>query len=111
MSTVLPTFPSPSSVKGAVLADLLAGGRITHEDVWRRHGSSRAAHHVLMLRKAGFPVLTTEIDVPTKDGRTARIAEYSLPAVAIDEAGELGAEFMRLAREVEAERRAASGGR
>lgn len=87
-------FPSPVSVKGRVLADLLAGDRLTHLDVWERHGSSRAAHHVLRLRRADWPVVTEEIDVPTSDGRVARIALYSLPAEAIAAAGERGRAFV-----------------
>ncbi len=87
-------YPLPTSVKGRVLADLLAGARITHMDVWERHGSSRAAHHVLMLRKAGWPVITNEIDAPTSDGRIARIAEYSLPIETIEKAGDQGRKFV-----------------
>lgn len=73
------SFPSPGSVKGRVLADLLEGQRITHLDVWLSHGSSRAAHHILKLREGGWPVETDTVDAPTRDGRTARIAEYWLP--------------------------------
>jgi len=87
-------FPSPSSVKGRTLANLLAGEKITHMTVWLRQGSSRAFHHIMMLRRAGFPVVTEEIDVPTSDGRTARIGLYSLPAEAIEAAGECGQQFI-----------------
>lgn len=87
-------YPAPTSVKGHTLADLLAGARITHMDVWERHGSSRAAHHVLMLRKAGWPVITKEIDALTRDGRVARIAEYSLSPETIDTAGEIGQRYI-----------------
>ena len=91
------SYPDPESVKGRVLADLLAGDSLTHMDVWERHGSSRAAHHVLMLRKAGFPVETLEIEAPTSDGRRARIARYSLPTEAIAAAGERGRQFVAAA--------------
>ena len=87
-------YPAPSSVKGRTLADLLAGDKLTHMDVWERHGSSRASHHVLMLRRAGFSVITEEIDAPTSDGRTARIALYSLPVETIEAAGERGQQFI-----------------
>lgn len=93
-STLSFCYPSPSSVKGRVLADLLAGEKITHKTVWLRHGSSRASHHIMMLRHAGFPVITEEIDVPTSDGRIARIGLYSLPAEAIEAAGECGQQFI-----------------
>lgn len=88
------SFPSPSSVKGRVLGDLLAGERITHATCWMRHGSSRLAHHVLRLRQSGWPIITQEVDAPTRDGRTARIAEYRLPAEAIAAAGESGRRFI-----------------
>ncbi len=87
-------FPAPTAVKGRVLADLLAGEKITHKTVWCRHGSSRASHHILMLRRAGFLVVTEDIDVPTSDGRTARIGLYSLSAEAIEAAGERGQQFI-----------------
>lgn len=99
------SYPDPGSVKGRLLADLLTGARVTHLDVWERHGSSRAAHHVLMLRKAGWPILTKEIDALTSDGRVARIALYSLPAGAIDATGERGQQYVAEAGRVEAERR------
>lgn len=100
------SLPTMGSVKAAVLADLLRGDRITHMDVWRRHGSSRAAHHILRLRQAGWPIITTEIEAPTSDGRTARIALYSLPVETIAEAGERGQRFAAECAKVEAERRA-----
>lgn len=87
-------YPTIGSVKAAVLADLLRGDRISHLDVWQRHGSSRAAHHVLRLRRSGWPVITKEIDAPTSDGRVARIAEYSLSPETIDTAGEIGQRYI-----------------
>lgn len=99
--------PTTGSVKAAVLADLLHGDQITHLDVWCRHGSSRAAHHILRLRQAGWPIITTEIEAPTSDGRTARIALYSLPAETIEAAGERGQRFAQECARIETERRAA----
>ena len=87
-----------NSVKGAVLADLLAGERITHMSVWRRHGSSRLAHHILRLRQAGWPIQTTTIDASTNHGHAARIAEYHLPKAAIDAAGDAGHRFVEEVR-------------
>lgn len=83
-------YPRRSCVKGKVLADLLNGKRITSANTWRRHGSSRLAHHILRLRQAGWPVVTTLISVETVDGRTALIGEYHLPAQTISMAGEAG---------------------
>lgn len=103
-----PTFsyPSPETVKGRVLADLISGMCLTHLDVWERHGSSRASHHVLRLRQSGWPVVTEEISAPTSDGRIARIALYSLPAETIEAAGEHGQRYAAECAKVEAERRA-----
>lgn len=77
-----------------MLSDLLCGYRLTHYDVLELHGSFRASHHILRLRRAGFPVITEEIYVPTSDGRTARIALYSLPEETIEAAGERGQDFI-----------------
>lgn len=88
------TFPAPRSVKGRVLAALLTGAKLTHLDCWQRFGSSRLAHHAYMLRGAGWPLQTVERPVPTSDSRQAVIAFYSLPAGAIDAAGEAGAQFL-----------------
>jgi len=88
------TFPAPRSVKGRVLAALLAGQELTHLDCWERFGSSRLAHHAYMLRGAGWPLRSDERPVPTSDGRQAVIAFYSLPAGAIDAAGEAGSQFV-----------------
>lgn len=92
-TTQLFSYPDQGSVKGHVLADLLHGDKLTHMDVWERHGSSRASHHVLVLRKAGWSVITEEIEAPTSDGRIARIALYSLPIDTINAAGEIGQRY------------------
>lgn len=92
------SYPGAKSVKGRVLADLLDERRITHLDCWLEHGSSRLAHHILRLRQAGWPIETREVDVPTRDGRVARIAEYLLPPSAIAEAGEQGREHVAAVR-------------
>ncbi len=89
-------YPAPSSVKGRVLASLLAGEELTHLDCWERFCSSRLAHHVHMLRDggAGWPIQTVERPVPTSDGRQAIIAFYSLPKATIDQAGDAGAAYI-----------------
>jgi hypothetical protein len=89
-------YPRPTSVKGRVLAALLAGAELTHLDCWERFGSSRLAHHVHMLRDggAGWPIQSVERPVPTSDGRTAVIAYYALPAATIDQVGAAGAAYI-----------------
>lgn len=89
------SYPPPSTVKGRVLGDLLAGRTITHKDTWIEHGSSRLAHHVYALRRDGWPVDMVEQYVPTSDGgRTAAVGYYSLPQDAIRQAGERGQSFI-----------------
>lgn len=103
-----PAYPSPATVKGRVLGALLRGERITHQDCWRRFGSSRLSHHVYELRRTGWPVLMIEQTVTTSDGgRTATIGIYSLPADAIAAAGEEGHDFAAECLRVERVRRAA----
>lgn len=71
-------FPNERTVKAAVLADLLGRRSITHRDCWLAHGSSRLAHHVMVLRDGGWPIETNRRFVPTSDGRTADIAHYTI---------------------------------
>lgn len=98
-TTFIFSYPEPTTVKGRVLADLLAGRRITHKHCWIEHGSSRLAHHAYILRRElGWPVRTDEIEVGTSDGRRATIGEYFLPAETIREAGERGRRFVEAAR-------------
>ncbi len=89
-------YPRPASVKGRVLASLLAGEVLTQLDCSERFFSSRLAHHVHMLRNggAGWPIQTVERPVPTSDGRQAIIAFYSLPKATIDQAGDAGAAYI-----------------
>tara|TARA_R110001583_G_C5671067_1_gene411143 strand:+ start:13840 stop:14217 length:378 start_codon:yes stop_codon:yes gene_type:complete len=98
------SYPSPESVKGRVLADLLSGMDITGLDVLYRHCSTRAAHHILRLRQAGWPIETTAVDAPTRDGRSVRIGEYRLHQDAIDAAGDAGRRFVEEVRRVEVHR-------
>ncbi|MBK9522877.1 MAG: hypothetical protein IPO13_14920 [Rhodocyclaceae bacterium] len=100
-------FPKPPVVKAMVLADLLNGRKITHLHCWREHGSSRLSHHIMMLRRAGWNVVTVEVDAPTSDGRIAQIGLYHLPVETIELAGERGQRFVAECARVAAERRAA----
>lgn len=89
------SYPPTPTVKGRVLADLLAGRTITHRDTWIEHGSSRLAHHVYALRRDGWPIDMVEQYVPTSDsGRTAAIGFYSLAQEVIDQAGERGQRYV-----------------
>lgn len=90
----LQCYPPTATVKGRVLAELLAGRAITGAYIWRHHGSSRCAHHVYILRGLGLDVATTLVAAPTSDGRKSHIAEYRLPASAIRQAAEAGRRFV-----------------
>lgn len=87
-------FPPPETVKGRVLADLLNGRCITHMDTWCEHGSSRLAHHIYMLRKAGWPIHCGDVEGTTHGGRAATIGRYSLTADTIRAAGMRGSRFV-----------------
>ncbi len=104
----IPDFPARlNTVLAAVLADLIEGQRITHLDCWRKHGSSRLAHHIHVLRRDGWTIATDDRDVSTSDGRHQEIAEYSLPTDTIAAAGERGRQYIDAVREARAQRRAA----
>lgn len=90
------SYPSAFSVKGRVLGLLLQGERLTHLDCWIRFGSARLAHHIYKLRLIGWPVSSLGKSVSTSDaGRAAIVAEYWLPASAIQAAGAFGTEYAR----------------
>ncbi len=102
------SFPEPASVKGRVLGALLRGEHLTHLDCQYRFGSSRLAHHVHVLRRAGWPVRIFERVVTTSDaGRTAAIGEYFLEPETIAEAGEVGLGYARKCARIELDRRVA----
>jgi len=87
-------YPPRDTVKGGVLADLLSGRTITHLDCWQDHGSSRLAHHIYVLKAHGWPIQVIEKEVPTRRGRRAQIAFYSLKPETIATAGERGQCFV-----------------
>lgn len=87
-------YPPRDTVKGGVLADLLSGRTITHLDCWKDHGSSRLAHHIYVLKADGWPIQVIEKEVPTRRGRRAQIAFYSLRPETIATAGERGQRFV-----------------
>lgn len=87
-------YPPRDTVKGGVLADLLSGRTITHLDCWQDHGSSRLAHHIYVLKADGWPIQVIEKEVPTRRGRRAQIAFYSLKPETIATAGERGQCFV-----------------
>lgn len=74
---ILPT--NYTSVLADVFAKMLQGRRLTGLDAWLEAGTSRLAAHIHRLRhEYGWKITTADKDVPTKDGRTVKIAEYWL---------------------------------
>lgn len=100
------TYPTSGSVRGRVLAALLRGELLTQEDARRRWHTSRLGSAIYQLRRDfGWPILTTEIHVPTGDGsRYADVARYWLPVTVIQSAGARGQAYVSraLASEVAA---------
>ncbi|MGT2429582.1 helix-turn-helix domain-containing protein [Cupriavidus basilensis] len=83
-----------------MLAALLRGEQVTQADALRRWATSRLGSAIYQLRREfGWPIMTTEIEVPTHDnGRLASVARYWLPNHAIQLAGARGQMFARPVR-------------
>lgn len=92
-------YPTAGSVRGRVLAALLRGEQVTQADALRRWATSRLGSAVYQLRREfGWPIMTTEIEVPTHDnGRLASVARYWLPNHVIQLADARGQMFAGLA--------------
>lgn len=102
------SYPSPHSVKGRILGAHLRGETLTGKDCWLRFGSSRLAHHEMMLRRAGWKIDMAWEDATTSDaGRVAQIGRYWLPADVIEAVGERGQKYAAECARIEVERRAA----
>lgn len=69
--------PVEGSARAAVLAALEAGQSLTHAEALRDFGTFRLAADVHALKRAGWPIIATEVEVPTRRG-TSRIARYYL---------------------------------
>lgn len=65
--------------KAAILDFMFDFGSITSRQAEDCIGCMRAAARIGELRKEGFPIITEMITVPVRDGKTARVARYSLP--------------------------------
>lgn len=65
--------------KEAIIDFMVAFGSITARQAEDCIGCMRTAARINELRKVGFPIKTEMITVPVRDGKTARVACYSLP--------------------------------
>lgn len=68
----------PESHHSLVLRTLLAGDKLTHGDALRLFSCSRLAAVIYDLRREGWSIQSSKIDVYTARGTVARVAEYSL---------------------------------
>ena len=94
-------YPAPESVRGRVLAALLAGNELTSNAALQRFSTSRLSSAIHRLRQDGWPILTMLIEVQTHDhGRRARIASYCIDRIHAADIGEEGRQFIQSCREV-----------
>lgn len=66
----------PESHEIQILRDLQSGVRITAIDALNRYGCARLASRISQLRKDGFNIQREMVDVPTRNGRGAKVAQY-----------------------------------
>ncbi|WP_261997410.1 helix-turn-helix domain-containing protein [Stenotrophomonas sp. Ste96] len=69
--------PVEGTARAAVLEALEAGQSLTQAEALREFGTLRLAADVHALRRAGWPIITTDTEVPTRRG-TSRVATYHL---------------------------------
>lgn len=56
-------------------------GSITTRQAMTELGCFRLASRINEMRKHGIPVDVEMVTVPTRDGKTARVARYTIPGV------------------------------
>lgn len=103
-------FPSRhASVTAEVLVRLLCGERLTSLDAVAGASTTRLAAVVHYLTHAyGWPIVMQDKAVACRDGRVAHVAEYRMPAVAIERGMACGAaEWCGKVRAARAAQRAA----
>lgn len=71
-------WPSVGSIKRQVLDRMLSGERITSLQAWAQFGTSRLASLIHQLRRAGWDIASDRIEVDTKAGRSALVAQYRI---------------------------------
>ena len=79
-----PIWPSHKTIAGRVLAELLRGEWLNHEDVISGCHSWRLAAYIKDLKYKGWPIQAIEIPSPWPTCRTRAIACYGLPPAVID---------------------------
>lgn len=102
--TTILRYPAPESLHGRMLARLLSGREYTALDHWKECGSSVAADAARKLRRAGWPIVTTDRHVKNRDplNDASIIGFYSLPATVIAATGDQGRCFISECLRIEA---------
>lgn len=63
-----------------VLEHLKSGKSITSLEAINLYGATRLADIIFKLKKRGYNIVSSIITVPTRFGKTARVAQYTLIA-------------------------------
>lgn len=84
-----PSWPSPTTVAGRVLAELLRGEFLDHTDLIEGCSSWRLAAYVDKLKKMGWPVVAFDKAAPSCGCPSRSIALYALPPEIITQAQSL----------------------
>lgn len=84
-----PSWPSPTTVTGRVLAEFLRGEFLDHTDLIEGCSSWRLAAYVDKLKKMGWPVVAFEKAAPSCSCPSRSIALYALPPEIITQAQSL----------------------
>jgi hypothetical protein len=71
-------WPAVGSIKRQVLECLLSGDTLTSLQAWAQFGTSRLAALIHQLRCEGWDIASERIEVDTKAGRSAFVAEYRI---------------------------------
>lgn len=88
-----PEYPAHGTQPARLLSALLQGRRINPLAAWKGLGIYRLSDTVYQLRGMGWPVVTDRLDVANRFNEPCRVAQYRLPADAIEATGERGRGF------------------
>jgi hypothetical protein len=78
ISASVKVWPSVGSIKREVLDCLLSGDTLTSLQAWAQFGTSRLASLIHQLRREGWDIASDRIEVDTKAGRSALVAQYRI---------------------------------
>ncbi len=87
------TYPTHGTQPARLLAALLYGSAINPLGGWRSLGIYRLSDTVFQLRGMGWPVQTDRLNVSNRFKESCYVAQYMLPAHAINDADQTGQDF------------------